>query len=101
MTCANRTRRPPRIAAAIAAFGRLDIVANCAGDPKRGDFLELTEGDWSDGFAVKFHGYVRMTRAAWPHLRRLTGHRHQHRRGWLALQARRSSRSAGRSMWRC
>jgi 3-oxoacyl-[acyl-carrier protein] reductase len=56
------------VAAAIAAFGHLDIVANCAGDTKRGDFLELSEEDWLGGFSVKFHGCVRMTRAAWPHL---------------------------------
>ena len=61
------------VAAAIAAFGRLDVVANCAGDTKRGDFLKLTEDDWSGGFAVKFHGCVRMTRAAWPHLRETQG----------------------------
>jgi NAD(P)-dependent dehydrogenase (short-subunit alcohol dehydrogenase family) len=61
------------VAAAIAAFGRLDILANCAGDTKRGDFLKLTEDDWSGGFAVKFHGCVRMTRAAWPHLRETQG----------------------------
>jgi 3-oxoacyl-[acyl-carrier protein] reductase len=33
----------------------------------------LTEDDWQDGFALKFHGYVRMTRAAWPHLRAARG----------------------------
>ncbi|MGB3337696.1 MAG: SDR family oxidoreductase [Devosia sp.] len=61
------------VAAAIAAFGRLDIVVNCAGDTKRGDFLTLSEDDWLGGFAVKFHGYVRMTRAAWPHLCQSSG----------------------------
>lgn len=50
--------------AAIAAFGRLDIVVNNAGATKRADFFTLTDDDWSDGFALKFHGYVRMTRAA-------------------------------------
>ena len=59
---------PAAVAAAVAAFGRLDIVVNCAGDTKRGDFLKLTEEDWSGGFAVKFQGCVRMTRAAWPYL---------------------------------
>src|SRR5262245_30546520 len=38
---------PAAVAAAIAAFGHVDIVANCAGDTKRGDFLKLTEDDWS------------------------------------------------------
>jgi 3-oxoacyl-[acyl-carrier protein] reductase len=60
-------------AAAVAAFGRLDIVVNCAGDTKRGDFLTLSDDDWLGGFALKFHGYVRMTRAAWPHLRQSNG----------------------------
>src|ERR1700735_529921 len=59
--------------AAIAAFGRLDILVNNAGATKRADFFTLTEDDWRDGFALKFHGYVRMTRAAWPHLREVKG----------------------------
>jgi 3-oxoacyl-[acyl-carrier protein] reductase len=57
------------VQAAVAAFGRLDILVNNAGATKRGNFFALTEEDWQDGFALKFHGYVRMTRAAWPHLR--------------------------------
>lgn len=59
----------PAVAAAIGAFGRLDLLVNNAGATKRADFFALTEEDWQDGFALKFHGYVRMTRAAWPHLR--------------------------------
>jgi NAD(P)-dependent dehydrogenase (short-subunit alcohol dehydrogenase family) len=55
--------------AAVNAFGRLDILVNNAGATKRADFFTLTEEDWQDGFALKFHGYVRATRAAWPHLR--------------------------------
>ncbi len=61
------------VAAAIAAFGRLDLIVNNAGATKRADFFDLTEDDWQDGFALKFHGYVRMTRAAWPHLRASKG----------------------------
>ncbi len=33
----------------------------------------LTEEDWTDGFALKFFGSVRLTRAAWPHLKRSAG----------------------------
>jgi NAD(P)-dependent dehydrogenase (short-subunit alcohol dehydrogenase family) len=55
--------------AAIKAFGRLDILVNNAGATKRGDFFDLTEDDWDDGYALKFRGYVRMTRAAWPQLK--------------------------------
>lgn len=59
--------------AALQAFGRLDILVNNAGATKRADFFTLTEADWMDGFALKFHGYVRMTRCAWPHLRQSMG----------------------------
>ncbi len=61
------------VAAAIARLGRLDLLVNNAGATKRADFFTLTEDDWQDGFALKFHGYVRMTRAAWPHLREARG----------------------------
>src|SRR6185437_7967774 len=61
------------IADAIGRFGQLDLLVNNAGATKRADFFTLTEEDWQDGFALKFHGYVRMTRAAWPHLRKSNG----------------------------
>lgn len=56
------------IDAAIQAHGRLDILVNNAGATRRGDFLTLADEDFLDGFALKFHGAVRMTKAAWPHL---------------------------------
>ena len=55
-------RQPP-------AFGGLDLLVNCAGATKRGDFFALSHEDFLDGFALKFHGAVAMTRAAWPRLR--------------------------------
>lgn len=58
---------------AVNELGRLDLLVNNAGATKRADFFTLTEDDWQDGFALKFHGYVRMTRAAWPHLRASAG----------------------------
>ena len=61
------------VRAAIEAHGAIDIVVNNAGAAKGGDFLELTEGDWTDGFALKFYGAVRLTRAAWPHLKARRG----------------------------
>jgi NAD(P)-dependent dehydrogenase (short-subunit alcohol dehydrogenase family) len=61
------------IAAAVAEFGRLDIVVNNAGATKRGSFFELSDADFQDGFALKFHGAVRLTRAAWPELRKTSG----------------------------
>lgn len=57
------------IQAAITHYGKLDALVNNAGATKRGDFLELSEADWQDGFALKFYAAVRCARAAWPHLR--------------------------------
>jgi NAD(P)-dependent dehydrogenase (short-subunit alcohol dehydrogenase family) len=61
------------IAAALAHFGRLDLLVNNAGATRRGDFLELQDADWQDGFALKFFGAMRCCRAAWPHLRASQG----------------------------
>jgi len=54
---------------AAKRFDGIDIVVNNAGATKRGAFLELTDDDWADGFALKFFGAVRLTRAAWPYLK--------------------------------
>jgi NAD(P)-dependent dehydrogenase (short-subunit alcohol dehydrogenase family) len=56
------------VAFAMEQFGRIDIVVNNAGATQRGDFLELTDEDWADGYALKLFGAVRLTRSAWPHL---------------------------------
>ena len=58
---------------AVKHFGGIDIVVNNAGATKRGVFLELTDDDWADGFALKFFGAVRLTRSAWPHLKTARG----------------------------
>ncbi len=48
---------------AIERFGRIDILVNNAGATKRGEFLELTDDDFADGFALKYFGSMRLTRA--------------------------------------
>jgi 3-oxoacyl-[acyl-carrier protein] reductase len=70
--------RPPDAPARLAKFavetlGGIDIVVNNAGATRRGTFESLTEEDWTDGFALKFFGAVRLTRATWPHLKRSRG----------------------------
>lgn len=59
--------------AAVARFGTVDVLVNNAGATKRGDFEELTDEDFIDGFALKYFAAVRLTRAAWPHLRKQRG----------------------------
>ncbi len=61
------------IAATQKTFGRLDILVNNAGATKRGDFRVLTDADWKDGFELKFHAHVRLSRAAWPMLMKTKG----------------------------
>jgi len=61
------------VQAAVNVFGGIDIIVNNAGATRRGEFLELTEADWMDGFALKFFGAVRLVRAAWPYLKERKG----------------------------
>jgi 3-oxoacyl-[acyl-carrier protein] reductase len=53
---------------ATSAFDSIDILVNNAGATKPGPFLELSDEDWLDGFALKFHGAVRLSRLFWPDL---------------------------------
>src|SRR5262245_54807278 len=70
-----REERAPAtlIEAVLREFGRLDVLVNNAGTTKRGDFFELTDADWQDGYALKFFAHVRLTRAAWPLLQAWRG----------------------------
>lgn len=61
------------VAATVEKFGNLDLLVNNAGATKRGDFLTLTDEEWRDGFALKFHGAMRLSRAAWTHLQASQG----------------------------
>jgi len=56
------------VEATIKKFGAIDLLVNNAGATKRGDFFELTDEDWADGFALKFFGAMRLSRASWKHL---------------------------------
>jgi 3-oxoacyl-[acyl-carrier protein] reductase len=55
-------------------FRRCDILINNAGATRAGNFLELADELWLDGFALKFFGAVRLTRLFWPLLKAAQGH---------------------------
>ena len=66
--------RIPESARTLVDFAQtVDILINNAGATKRGEFEQLSEEDWADGFALKFFAAVRVTRAAWPHLKQRSG----------------------------
>lgn len=52
---------------------RCDVLINNAGATRGGNFLELPDEAWADGFALKFHATVRLTRAFWPLLKEARG----------------------------
>ena len=54
-------------------FGRCDILINNAGATRAGNFLDLTDEHWIDGFALKFFGCVRLSRLFWPMLKEAQG----------------------------
>ena len=54
-------------------FRRCDVLVNSAGAARGGKFLEQPDDAWTDGFALKFFGAVRLTRAFWPLLKQAHG----------------------------
>ena len=57
-----------------AKFGRCDILVNCAGATRAGNFVDLPDEAWIDGYALKLFGGVRMARLFWPMLKAAQGH---------------------------
>jgi len=55
-------------------FGRCDILVNNAGRTRAGNFLELPDDAFFDGFALKYHAAIRLTRLFWPMLKESQGH---------------------------
>ncbi len=56
------------VEAAIAAFGRVDVLVNNAGILRDRSFAKMTDEDWCAVQDVHLLGAWRTTRAAWPHL---------------------------------
>src|ERR1700687_6128335 len=53
---------------------RCDILVNSAGAAPAGNFLDLADAAWLDGYALKLFGCVRVTRLMWPMLKQAQGH---------------------------
>ena len=54
-------------------FNRCDILVCSAGATRAGNFTELPDQAWVDGYALKFFGCVRLCRLFWPMLKAAQG----------------------------
>jgi len=54
-------------------FHRCDVLVNNAGATRGGNFFELPDATWFDGFALKYHACVRLSKLFWPLLKAAHG----------------------------
>ncbi len=54
-------------------FKRCDVLVNNAGATRGGNFFDMPDAAWFDGFALKYHAAVRLTKLFWPLLRAARG----------------------------
>ncbi|HEY4949414.1 MAG TPA: SDR family oxidoreductase [Candidatus Acidoferrales bacterium] len=57
----------------LQRFGRIDALVNIAGAVPQIDLFEMTDAQWEDGMALKFHGARRLTIKAWDALKASRG----------------------------
>lgn len=58
---------------ALERFGRIDALLNIAGAVPQIDLFQMTDAQWDDGMALKFHGARRLTIEAWDALKASNG----------------------------
>jgi 3-oxoacyl-[acyl-carrier protein] reductase len=58
---------------ALGEFGRIDALLNIAGAVPGLDVFQMTDEQWDEGIAVKFHGARRLTLQAWDALKASKG----------------------------
>ena len=56
------------ITGTLAQSASIDAIVNIAGAVPQAELLAMTDAQWEDGFALKFHGARRLATAGWPHL---------------------------------
>ncbi len=61
------------IARTIDRFGRIDALVNIAGAVPQVDLFTMTDDEWTDGLALKFHGARRLALHAWDLLKQSAG----------------------------
>ena len=61
-------------------LGRCDVLVNNAGATRSGNFLEMPDEAFHDGFALKYFAAVRLSKLFWPMLKDARGPRRQHHR---------------------
>lgn len=61
------------IKVSLERFGRIDALLNIAGAVPQIDLFEMTDLQWDDGMALKFHGARRLTMRAWDALKASNG----------------------------
>ena len=57
----------------LERFGRIDALLNIAGAVPQIDLFQMTDAQWDDGMALKFHGARRLTIEAWDALKASNG----------------------------
>lgn len=57
----------------LQRFGRIDALVNIAGAVAQIELFEMTDAQWDDGLALKFHGARRLTIRAWDALKASKG----------------------------
>jgi len=57
----------------LERFGRIDVLLNIAGAVPQIDLFQMTDAQWEDGMALKFHGARRLTIEAWDALKSSNG----------------------------
>jgi 3-oxoacyl-[acyl-carrier protein] reductase len=57
----------------LERLGRIDALLNIAGAVPQIDLFEMTDAQWDDGMALKFHGARRLTMRAWDALKASQG----------------------------